>query len=633
MHRIAVLPVVCLLVTAAFGYGDTVWLRTYDPVASTGAAKFIAAGPDNNILSGGWYNGGGFQVVKYTPAGDTLWSSKWNDTIGGPNPQAMAVDRDGDAVITGYSMYPVDNRNGGITALCSADGEFQWYAYWRGLHDFAVKLWDVAFDRDGNVYACGEKEDSLNQQDMFLVKYNHAGVEQWWRKYNSDSIHQNPDIGQRIAIDSTGGIHILGYSEFWPTSVYTMMTWQYSAAGDLVRADSFHAPNGGSVLPCDMAVDFEGNTVVCASAIGGLLIVKFAPSGAEEWHRLYLDSAGLGVVPAALALDDSGNIYFTASGRGVGANTWDYVTAKYRPNGDSDWVARYDGGPRDVDQPSSIAVDKFGRVAVTGSSYDSNYVYSVATVRYDRHGVEQWAKRTCRGYDEGTALALDSAGGIYVAGSTGPFSDRDYTVIKYLEFNPDHDVGVVRVTAPHGTIPQGTVVTPACSTFNFGTFPESYRVRMSIGTGYEETAYVANHQPATASYVTFPDWTANPPGELAMTARTELGNDSNPANDVWFDSVTVGAPGVEDRGDAPHPLLRLLSPNPQTGPCVRLSCAASVGARLCLFDAAGRLKASREAPSHVEAVQFDTRGFGSGVYLVRLSGAGVSRTLKLILRN
>ena len=75
MRRITVLLALCLPV-AAFGYGDTVWLRTYDPAASTGAAKFIAVGPDNNVISGGWYNGGGFQFVKYTPTGDTVWGAR-----------------------------------------------------------------------------------------------------------------------------------------------------------------------------------------------------------------------------------------------------------------------------------------------------------------------------------------------------------------------------------------------------------------------------------------------------------------------------------------------------------------------------------------------------------------------------
>jgi hypothetical protein len=536
-----------LLAAKAFGYGDTAWLRTYDPSASTGEARFIAVGPDNNIISGGWYNGGGFQVVKYAPAGDTVWASKWNDTMGGPNPQAMAVDRNGDVVMTGYSMYPTENRDGGITVLCSADGQFQWHAYWRGPHDFAVWLLDVAFDQDGNVYACGWREDSLNQQDMFLVKYNHAGVEQWWRKYDSDTIHHNPDIGEHIAIDGLGNIHVLGYSEFWPSSANTMMTWEYSAAGDLVRADSFHAPNGGSILPCDLALDYEGNIIVFAAAIGGLLTIKFAPSGAEEWHRFYLDSTGLGAVPAALALDDSGNVYFTASDVNSGQNQYDFVTGKYRPNGDTVWSVRYDG-QHWSDRPSDIAVDKFGSVYVTGFSDDSASAQTLATVKYDRNGVLQWAVRTFRGYDVGTELALDSTGGIYVAGYSGLYSHRTYTVVKYREYNLDHDVGVVRVTAPHGTIPQGTVVTPACSTYNFGTYPESYRVRMNIGAGYEDTAFVTNQQPGTASYVTFPNWTAGPVGRLAVIARTELGSDSNPANDVWIDSVTVGNPGVEERG-------------------------------------------------------------------------------------
>ena len=43
MRRITVLFALCLLATAAFGYGDTVWLRTYDPAASSGAPRTCTA--------------------------------------------------------------------------------------------------------------------------------------------------------------------------------------------------------------------------------------------------------------------------------------------------------------------------------------------------------------------------------------------------------------------------------------------------------------------------------------------------------------------------------------------------------------------------------------------------------------
>jgi len=382
-------------------------------------------------------------------------------------------------------------------------------------------------------------------------------------------------------------------------------------------------------------VDFEGNVVVLAAAIGGMLTVKFSPSGAEEWHRFYLDTTSLGSVPAALALDDSGNVCFTASRVAAGTNQYDFLTGKYRPNGDLAWAVRWDGRNWS-DRPSDIAVDKSGGVYVTGFSDDTTTVHTLAMVKYDRYGTQQWAARTNRGgYDNGTAVALDSTGGIYVAGYSGPYSDQDYTVVAYREFNPDHDVGVVRVTAPYGMIPQGTVVTPACSTFNFGTYPESYRVRMSIGAVYQETAFVTNQQPATASYVTFPSWTANPVGVLAVTARTELGNDSNPANDVWFDSLTVGVPGVEERGEEPRPFLRLLSPNPQSGATARFACMMPSAAALGIFDASGREAAACRLPAGrgQQVVELDVRGLAQGVYFARLSGSGFTLTRRLILQR
>jgi hypothetical protein len=148
----------------------------------------------------------------------------------------------------------------------------------------------------------------------------------------------------------------------------------------------------------------------------------------------------------AIALDSAGNVYVT--GESWGNGNFDYATVAYDPNGTQLWVARYDG-PGDVDGSNSdlataIAVDGSGNVYVTGSSAGRGTGADYATIKYDSaSGAELWVSRfngRAYGDDFATAIALDSAGNIYVTGSSengrgiGPPPDGrnyDYATVAY----------------------------------------------------------------------------------------------------------------------------------------------------------------------------------------------------------
>jgi hypothetical protein len=111
--------------------------------------------------------------------------------------------------------------------------------------------------------------------------------------------------------------------------------------------------------------------------------------------------------------------------------------------------------------------------------------------------------------------------------------------IYYSDPVPGHDVGCISLLAPLGQLDSGATVTPACSVYNFGLFTESYPVRMAIGAGYEEMAQVMAHEPATAQYVTFPDWTAAGRDRFSVTCSTELDGDNRPSNNAVHSFVDL----------------------------------------------------------------------------------------------
>uniref|UniRef100_A0A7C3YSL9 Peptidase M23 domain-containing protein n=1 Tax=candidate division WOR-3 bacterium TaxID=2052148 RepID=A0A7C3YSL9_UNCW3 len=132
---------------------------------------------------------------------------------------------------------------------------------------------------------------------------------------------------------------------------------------------------------------------------------------------------------------------------------------------------------------------------------------------------------------------------------------------------PIRDVGVTKITSPIGTIDSGMVITPACSVYNYGSANESYRVRMKIGSFYDQTAWVSNHIPGTNRYLTFPQtWRANNPrGTYPVSCSTELAEDMIPNNDRRIDSITIR---IRDVG----PVVLLLPTTIDSGATVTPAC-------------------------------------------------------------
>ena len=150
----------------------------------------------------------------------------------------------------------------------------------------------------------------------------------------------------------------------------------------------------------------------------------------EEWVVTYND----GNVATAIALDAAENVYITGSSKG------DFCTIKYDLYGNQLWVGSYDGMGRGLygegDIATAIAVDAAGNVYVAGGSYrEGSYYEDLTTIKYDSNGKQLWVTKyngAADRSDYATAIAVDAAGSVYATGSSfGVGSGTDYATFKY----------------------------------------------------------------------------------------------------------------------------------------------------------------------------------------------------------
>ncbi len=156
--------------------------------------------------------------------------------------------------------------------------------------------------------------------------------------------------------------------------------------------------------------------------------------GTELWVARY-NGPGNGFDAAnALALDAAGNIYVSGHSTGIGS-VWDMTTIKYNSSGVQQWEGRYNGPANGGDDGSAVAVDAAGNVYMTGGSTGSGTAADYTTIKYNSAGAQQWVARyngPGNGDDFANALAVDGTGNVYVTGySTGIGSSWDYATIKY----------------------------------------------------------------------------------------------------------------------------------------------------------------------------------------------------------
>jgi hypothetical protein len=246
-----------------------------------------------------------------------------------------------------------------------------------------------------------------------------AQIQQAWvAKYNNgitDGNHQ----ALKMALDSSGNIHVLGVSANANTNTGYVVV-KYAPNGNQVWAARYDSTNYPTASPTGFAFDSSNAVIV----IGNAVTAKYSSDGNLLWTAPYNGQA--------TAVDPGQNIYIT----GVSGM---FTTMKLTSTGSNVWSETW------VDQPEfnlsqAIAVDNSSNVYAAGPEtyfYDKGPYVNIALLKYDLNGNQLWHNGSVEGVGGGTGVVgilLDGSGDVFMEYNFAVGIDGGYTTSKV---NPD----------------------------------------------------------------------------------------------------------------------------------------------------------------------------------------------------
>lgn len=383
-------------------------------------------------------------TIKMTAAGDTVWTRKFNGASGGDYIFAIAVDNSGNVYVTGRADFGGTVLSDFLTIKYNSAGVLQWYAQYNGMSSGIDESDCIVVDNAGNVYISGKspRSGTTGNLDIVTIKYNSSGVQQWVNTYNGTG--SNTDQPYSIALAPTGDVIVGGASISTGAGLDAVVLNLNSTTGEQqwIYKYNKNGVNGADVVK-SIAIDASGNIYAGGYTDNGTaakydyLTFKLNPAGELQWMSFYNGTGSAEDYGNAIALDASANVFIT--GKSLAAD-YDYATVKYNGStGAVIWASIYNGAGNGYDEANCIKVDGYGNAFVAGGSVTAANDTNFATIKYNNAGVQQWVMSyngPGNRIDIVRALVIDDANHVYITGeSFGGISNYDFATIKYYACN------------------------------------------------------------------------------------------------------------------------------------------------------------------------------------------------------
>ena len=380
-----------------------------------------------------------YATLKYNSSGAPLWAVRYDGGNNGiDKPVSVAVDQNGSVYVTGTSRGNSGN-NDILTIKYNSTGTYQWEARYNGPANGDDIAAGFTVDASGNSYVTGYSDGTGTGKDYITIKYSAAGVQQWASRFNGPG--NSNDYSNAVCIDTAGNSFITGKASGIGslTDIYTV---KYNPSGVQQWAAVFNGTANDSDEAVCIAPDQAGNIIVggkskSASSDFDCIIIKYNASGAQQWSRsINGTSPNSKDEVVSVATDNSNNIVSCGNINNLNSG-YDFITVKYNSSGDMLWSSTRNGTAGSDDKSSSLCMDKAGNSYITGYTKDLISGLNFYTVKYNRDGLSEWEIKynyIDNDTDKASMVSVDTSGNIFVTGfSTSADSKRDFFTVKYSQ--------------------------------------------------------------------------------------------------------------------------------------------------------------------------------------------------------
>jgi len=251
------------------------WEATYDgPASHQDSARAMKLDAQGNIyVTGSSYGDGStmedYATIKYDSNGREQWVARYIGPASLPSSaydvaQALAVDALGNVYVTGYSDGGESSYDF-ATVKYNAYGREQWVSRYAGTADKYDYAQAIALDKHGNAFVTGYSFNIGTMQDYATVKYSSAGTELWVATYNGPA--NNNDRASDIAVDDAGNAYVTGYS-YVSGNLYDYATIKYSPTGNSLWTAVYNGPGNDCDYAYAIALDKLDHVYVAGGSFG-----------------------------------------------------------------------------------------------------------------------------------------------------------------------------------------------------------------------------------------------------------------------------------------------------------------------------------------------------------------------------
>jgi hypothetical protein len=276
--------------------GGQLWLKTYGglnndegfSVKQTSDQGYIVCGRTNSFGN----NYSDIYVIKTDINGDTIWTKVIGGNVSERGYSIEETDDDG-YIILGYSN---SYGNGLLTDIylvkLDSNGNQQWDQVFTQTNESIGN--SVKQTQDGGYIICGSKRGGLfGENDVFIIKTNSNGIEQWNKTYGGNNIDEGHSILQTL----DGGFIITGSKTNLGELNKTLWIIKTDINGDTLWTNTFNNLNYSSSEGYSVLETSSGDYIIC-----GIIeiwqpidkqyvyIIKIDNNGNQIWYNLFSKS-------------------------------------------------------------------------------------------------------------------------------------------------------------------------------------------------------------------------------------------------------------------------------------------------------------------------------------------------------